>query len=92
MTHDAPDPLQQGVRRRLALSERWLREGEPSLARLFARVGVLGWMIVLPMLAGVLIGRWLDRRLGSGIFWTAPLLALGLGVGCWSAWKWMHRP
>lgn len=81
-----------GVRRRLERQRRWLREGDPTLARQFARVGVLGWMIVTPMLLGVLFGRWIDRLLGTGIFWTAPLLFVGLAIGCWSAWKWMQKP
>ena len=43
----------------------------------------------MPMLIGVFVGRWLDRTFNSGLFWTAPLLMLGLALGCWSAWKWM---
>jgi len=87
-----PDELAAGARRRSQRRRGWLREGDPTLARQFARVGVLGWMIVTPMLLGVFIGRAVDRAAGSGIFWTAPLLLLGLAVGCWSAWKWMHAP
>jgi ATP synthase protein I len=52
---------------------------------------VLGWIIVLPALLGVLLGRWLDRQFGTGLFCTAPLLMLGVALGCWSAWKWMQR-
>ena len=43
------------------------------------KIGVLGWVIVTPMLIGVFIGRWLDRTFASGIFWTAPLLMVGVG-------------
>jgi len=79
------------VRRRIEHRRRWLREGDPTLARQFARVGVLGWMIVTPSLLGVYLGRWIDRLFGTGIFWTAPLLFMGLAMGCWSAWKWMKK-
>ncbi|WP_346432828.1 hypothetical protein [Breoghania sp.] len=24
------------------------------------------------------------------MFWTAPLLMIGLVLGCWFAWKWMN--
>jgi ATP synthase protein I len=51
---------------------------------------VLGWVIVTPMLIGVFIGRWLDRTFASGIFWTAPLLIIGVAIGAWSAWKWIN--
>lgn len=63
----------------------------PSLAAGLGRIGVLGWQIVLPTLAGLAAGRWLDHRLASGIFWTASLLVLGVALGCWSAWRWIGR-
>ena len=71
--------------------QRWLHEGAPSVARRLAQIGVLGWIIVVPMLIGVFVGRWLDQELNSGLFWTAPLLMLGLALGCYSAWKWMKN-
>jgi ATP synthase protein I len=83
------DPLVQGVRLQRDRYLRWQREGDPSVARRLAQIGVLGWIIVVPMLLGVFVGRWFDRTFNSGLFWTAPLLMLGLALGCWSAWKWM---
>jgi len=52
---------------------------------------VLGWIIVTPTLIGLFIGRWLDYKLGTGIFWSAPLLMVGVAIGCWSAWRWIHK-
>ncbi len=69
----------------------WQREGEPSMAQYVGQIGVLGWIIVAPTLIGLFTGRWLDRTFGTGIFWSAPLLGIGLIIGCWSAWKWMHK-
>jgi ATP synthase protein I len=86
---DEQDPMVQGVRLRKERNRRWLREGEPSVARHLAQIGVLGWIIVVPILIGIFAGRWLDRTFGSGLFYTAPLLMLGAVLGCWSAWKWM---
>ena len=80
----------KAIRLRGQRRQRWLREGEPSVGRRLAQIGVLGWIIVVPTLLGVFLGRWLDQRLGTGMFWTAPLLMLGLALGCWSAWKWMQ--
>lgn len=85
-----PEGLIRSVRQRRARHQKWLRDGEPSFARYLAQVGVLGWTIVVPTLLGVFLGRWLDHWLGTGVFWTGPLLLLGLVLGCWSAWRWMH--
>jgi ATP synthase protein I len=84
------DKLLHEAERRQERHKTWLREGDPSVARRLAQIGVLGWIIVLPMLAGIFIGRWLDGTFHSGVFWTAPFLFLGLGLGCWAAWKWMN--
>jgi ATP synthase protein I len=84
------DPLVQNVHLRGERHQRWLREGEASTAQRLAQIGVLGWIIVVPMLIGIFIGHWLDHRLNTGIFWTAPLLFVGLAFGCWSGWKWMQ--
>ena len=64
---------------------------EPSLGARFGQIGVLGWMMVLPILLGLLLGRWLDRLAGSGVLFSAALLLLGAVIGFWSGWKWMHR-
>ena len=60
----------KGVRLRGERQRRWLREGDPSVARRLAQIGVLGWIIVTPMLIGIFLGRWLDRTFDSGLFWT----------------------
>ena len=83
------DALVQGTRLHAGRHRRWQCEGDPSVARRLGQIGVLGWIIVVPMLIGVFAGRWLDQRFNSGLFCTAPLLMLGLAFGCWSAWKWI---
>jgi ATP synthase protein I len=85
-----PDGLLDTVRRQRQRRQRWLREGEPSVTRFIGQIGVLGCIIVAPTLIGLFIGRWLDHHFGSGIFWSAPLLMIGVAIGCWSAWRWMH--
>ncbi len=80
------------IRRSAARLRRARAQGEPSFGGQLAQVGVLGWIVVTPALAGVFLGRWLDRTLASGIFWSAGLLILGVALGFWSAWRWMHAP
>jgi ATP synthase protein I len=78
--------------RKAAARERELRQDpEPSLGKRLGQIGVLGWIIVLPALAGVFAGRWLDRTMHSGVFFSAPLVMLGAALGLWLAWKWMSR-
>ena len=83
-------PLVTQARLRRDRRARWLREGDVSVGRRLAQIGVLGWIFVMPTLAGLFFGRWLDARFASGIFWSAPLMFLGVGLGGWTAWKWMN--
>ncbi|MFO1107144.1 MAG: AtpZ/AtpI family protein [Amaricoccus sp.] len=89
-----PDPSQDELaaetEKRAERQRRAREAGEDSAARRLAQIGILGWMIVTPMLAGIFAGRWLDGRFGSGLTWTGALLMAGLALGCWSAWRWMH--
>jgi ATP synthase protein I len=78
--------------RRATEREREAREEpEPSLGARLGQIGILGWTIVMPTLLALLLGRWLDRRFGTGVFFSAPFLMAGAAAGLWFAWKWMHR-
>jgi ATP synthase protein I len=83
--------LDEAVRVRRARRELGRHDGERSLAQNLALAGVLGWTIVLPSLAGILLGRWLDRMLGTGIVLTSALLFIGVVVGCAFAWRRIHQ-
>lgn len=84
------DPLIIEARLRRARRDKWLREGDMSVGRRLAQIGVLGWIFVVPTLGGMFLGRWLDGQFGAGIFWTAPCMVLGLCLGGWTAWNWMN--
>lgn len=64
---------------------------EPSLGARLGQIGILGWAIVTPILLGIVVGRFADRVLGTGIFFTAPAILIGAAIGFHAAWKWMHR-
>lgn len=88
---ERPDKMAEAARR---AAERW-RAGketpEPSLGARLGQIGALGWAIVVPILAGLLIGHWLDRRFATGVFFSAPLVMIGAGIGMWQAWRWITR-
>ncbi len=85
------EKMQEAARRAAKRAEAARNEREASFAARLGQIGVLGWAIVAPILIGVVIGRWLDRTFGTGIFFSAPLIMLGAAAGLWTAWRWMHR-
>lgn len=90
MSEPRPNDFLGTIARTLARLKRGRAEGEPSVSWQLGQIGVLGWIIVTPALAGLFAGRWLDRHFAMGIFWTAALLVVGVALGFWSAWRWMH--
>ena len=91
--HDGPDRdrLEDAVRTRRERRDLWERMGERSIGQNLAMIGSLGWVIVAPILAGIFLGRWLDRIFDSGLFWTLGLLVLGVAIGAVLAWKRMEQ-
>jgi ATP synthase protein I len=88
---DRERELEEGIKRRREQRDRWEREGERPVALNLAMIGALGWLIILPTLAGIFAGQWLDRREGTGVTFTAALLVAGVALGAVLAWQKMHR-
>ena len=51
-----------------------------TFPRLLAEATTLAWNLAFPIVGGVLLGRYLDDRLGQDYIWTLSLLALGVLV------------
>jgi ATP synthase protein I len=83
--------LDEAVKTRRERVERWKREGERSLGENLAMIGSLGWLVVVPTLIGIFVGRWMDRTFDSGIFWTLGLLVVGVAIGSALAWQRMFH-
>jgi ATP synthase protein I len=86
-----PRLLDEEVRRHRERRDRAQRESRRSIGQDLALVGVIGWTLVIPALLGIYAGRALDRRFGSGVFWTLGLLVAGIVVGCVLAWQRLNR-
>jgi len=84
------DGVAEAVRRRIARREEWRSKGVRSFARNLSIIGSYGWTLVVPTLLGVYLGRWLDQRFGSGVFWTFALLVVGVTFGGYVVWKRMN--
>jgi len=87
MKHDREDPMRRAAELRHQREERWRREGERSLSKNLALVGVLGWLVVMPALLGAYVGRRIDHALKSGVTFTAALLLAGATLGAAIGWK-----
>lgn len=54
-------------------------------------MGLVGWSVAVPTLAGAALGLWVDKHYPGTHSWTLMLLALGLALGCVNAWHWVAK-
>ncbi|MDT8310728.1 MAG: AtpZ/AtpI family protein [Methylophaga sp.] len=54
-------------------------------------MGLVGWSVAMPTLLGAALGLWLDKHYPGVHSWTLALLAIGLGLGCLNAWRWIVK-
>ncbi|MDB6055411.1 MAG: synthase subunit [Verrucomicrobiales bacterium] len=54
-------------------------------------MGLIGWSVVVPTLAGAALGSWMDKHYPGKHSWTLALLVGGLAIGCFNAWHWVSK-
>ena len=54
-------------------------------------MGLVGWSVAIPALAGTALGIWLDSHHPGNHSWTLTLLIAGLALGCFNAWHWVDK-
>lgn len=89
MTRDreTEDDLARAAGKRRQREARREPFGTREVARALAYVGSLAWLVVVPALLGILLGRWLDAVLQTRFAMTALGIVLGIGLGCYLAWR-----
>lgn len=53
--------------------------------------GLVGWSVAVPIVAGIALGIWIDRRWPGEVSWTLTLLIAGAALGAMNAWYWVQR-
>jgi ATP synthase protein I len=86
---DSRLPEQVGIKASRKLDAR--QRGAPGVWPGLGMMGLIGWSVVIPTLAGAALGKWLDAHHSGGHPWTLALLVAGLTLGCFNAWHWVAR-
>ncbi len=54
-------------------------------------MGMVGWSVAVPALAGAALGIWLDKTHSQTFSWTLTLLFVGIITGGIIAWYWVLK-
>lgn len=93
MRKPSKDPIElhetvKRVERHIQIAD---EDKERSVGQNLALIGSIGWLVVVPTVIGIFIGRWLDEWMESGIFWTGACIIIGVSIGAMLAWKRLRR-
>ena len=68
------------------------KRGKPSSAWSgLGMMGLIGWSVAIPTIAGTALGIWLDKNTRGTISWTLTLLIAGIAAGSLNAWRLLSR-
>lgn len=78
---DSKNELEKQVKQKVNKIEQ-AKKGKPTLLAQTVYLGTLGFVFVLPIIAGAYLGVWLDDKIkGFSISWTINLILVGVIVG-----------
>ncbi len=64
----------------------------PTLLAQTVFLGTLALLLVVPLVGGAYLGRWLDSQMaGFSDRWTVSLLIAGLMIGVWSVYVYIKK-
>ncbi|HAT9460182.1 TPA: F0F1 ATP synthase subunit [Legionella pneumophila subsp. pneumophila] len=79
--NDSNKELEQQVKRNVRKINK-AKKGKSTLLAQTVYLGTLGFVFVLPIIAGAYLGVWLDEKIkGYSISWTINLILLGVIIG-----------
>ena len=83
--------LSEDVEKKEFRKERARRRGKITVWFGLGMFGLVGWSVAIPVLIGIAVGIWLDRKFESGVSWTLMLLAAGIVAGALNGWFWITK-
>lgn len=83
------------LHRKVERQARRMRDAErdrPTMMAQTVYLGTLGLVLVLPVIGGAYLGRWLDSMTeGYSVSWTVSLIFAGLVIGGINVWLMMRE-
>lgn len=54
-------------------------------------IGMGGWLLALPIVAGAYLGHFLDEKTDMGVSWSLTFIILGIAAGIFNVWYFLFR-
>lgn len=86
-----PDSETETIARKATRMEAARRGRRESAWYGLGMFGLVGWSVAVPIVGGIALGLWIDRRWPGDVSWTLTLLLAGTVLGALNAWYWIQR-
>lgn len=83
--------MQRTVLRKSLRRRRARLENEDSVWVWLGTFGLVGWTVMVPTMAGLAFGIFLDNRVDASVSFTITFLIVGVAVGASMAWYWVRQ-
>ncbi len=83
--------MQRTVLRKHLRRRRARQENADSVWVWLGTFGLVGWTVMVPTLAGLAFGIFLDNRVDASVSFTITFLIVGVAVGGSMAWYWVRQ-
>jgi ATP synthase protein I len=78
---------QQQLKHKIENQVKRIKKAEQDTRPDIPSIGTLGLVMILPIIAGVYLGHWLDDKVeGYSIHWTLTLLIAGIVIGIFNVY------
>lgn len=54
-------------------------------------IGMGGWLLALPIIAGAYLGNYLDKKTHMGVSWSLTFIILGIAAGIFNIWYFLYK-
>ena len=82
------EKLKRSAVRRIGRLKKAEREGS-GLGSISASLGVLGLLVIVPVVGGAYLGVWLDNHYDT-YGWTPTLIVIGVCIGAWNTFTYLR--
>jgi ATP synthase protein I len=83
--------MQRTVLRKSLRRRRARRTRQDSVWAWLGTFGLVGWTVIVPTLAGLAFGIFLDNQIDASFSFAITFLVVGVAVGVSMAWYWVRQ-
>ena len=76
---------------KMAQEIRKARKEKSGFLHYASLIGMGGWLLALPIVAGAYFGNYMDKSIDIGVSWSVTFILLGTATGIFNVWYFLYK-